>query len=78
MLPCLIQWLNYSSQTQGKKDTNLNADDLVLLSESSSGLQSCLNKLEAYTEKWGLKLNLKKTKMMMFNNSRAKKPKETF
>ena len=53
------------------------ADDLVILSESPSGLQSCLDKLETYTEKWGLKLNLKKTKIMIFRN-RSNKIKPQF
>ena len=46
------------------------ADDLVLLSESPNGLQTCLERLETYTEKWGLKLNLKKTKVVIFHNRR--------
>ena len=53
------------------------ADDLVLLSESSAGLQASLDKLELYTEKWGLKLNLKKTKVMIFHKTR-KLGNETF
>ena len=44
------------------------ADDLVLLSESKNGLQNCLNKLHEYTLKWGLKLNIKKTKILIFQN----------
>lgn len=51
-------------------DTKLNcllyADDLVLLSESESGLQCCLRKLEQYTQKWRLKVNLKKSKILIF------------
>jgi hypothetical protein len=33
----------------------LYADDLVILSESESGLQCCIHKLEVYTRKWKLK-----------------------
>ena len=44
----------------------LYADDLVLLSESSAGLQACLDRLQEYTDKWDLKVNLKKTKIMIF------------
>ena len=43
-----------------------NADDLVILSESESGLQSCLNKLHDYTKMWRLEINLKKTKIVSF------------
>ena len=35
------------------------ADDLVILSESQSGLQSALNKLENYCHKWQLTVNKK-------------------
>ena len=52
------------------------ADDLVLLSETASGLQSCLYKLHQYTEKWGLKLNLKKTKIMIFQNQGKRKTEQ--
>ena len=38
------------------------ADDLILISETEQGLQNCLNKLHEYTEKWNLKVNLKKHK----------------
>jgi hypothetical protein len=35
------------------------ADDLVILPESQSGLQSALNKLENYCHKWQLTVNKK-------------------
>ena len=44
----------------------LYADDLVIMSESESGLQYCLQKLELYTKKWKLQINLKKTKILIF------------
>ncbi len=53
------------------------ADDLVIFSESAEGLQNCLNKLHKYTKKWGLKLNLKKTKVLIFQSS-GKRPSDTF
>ena len=37
------------------------ADDLVILSESQSGLQSALNKLENYCHKWQLTANKNKS-----------------
>ena len=43
------------------------ADDLVLFSESAPGLQNCLNKLNTYTKKWNLKVNINKTKVVVFN-----------
>ena len=50
-------------------------DDLVLLSESECGLQNSLNKLENYCNTWGLKVNINKTKVVVFNkpfNSKIK------
>lgn len=43
------------------------ADDLVLLSESYTGLQNCLNKLYSYTSRWNLAVNVNKTKVLFFN-----------
>ena len=48
------------------------ADDLILLSESPEGLQNCLDRLEEYTREWDLNLNLKKTKIMVFQQGGAK------
>ena len=45
------------------------ADDLVIFSQSHSGLQNCLDKLGLYCEKWFLTVNLSKTKIMIFNHS---------
>ena len=43
------------------------ADDLVLTSQSERGLQSQLNALHAFCENRGLKVNLAKTKVVVFN-----------
>ena len=45
------------------------ADDVVLTSETAEGLQHALDKLEAYSKKWLLKINCEKTKIMIFNKS---------
>ena len=45
------------------------ADDIVILSESASGLQKSLNKLQKYCKKWKLNVNAKKTKAMVFNSN---------
>ena len=47
----------------------LYADDVVLLSETAEGLQKCLDKLSQYSKKWGLEVNLKKTKSLVFNGT---------
>lgn len=46
------------------------ADDLILLSLSSEGLQKCLNDLQAYCKKWGLSINIDKTKIMIMSSSK--------
>ena len=48
------------------------ADDLVILSESPSGLMKSLKCLEKYCNEWGLKINVKKTKVLVFNKSFTK------
>ena len=47
----------------------LYADDLILLSETADGLQHCLDILFSYCKKWGLEVNLKKSKVLVFNNT---------
>lgn len=57
--------------TIGKYLTNvlMYADDLVLMSTSKAGLQRCLEDLQTYCEKWKLKVNINKTKIVTFNKS---------
>ena len=43
------------------------ADDLIVMSLSRNGLQKCLDKLENYCNKWGLEVNVKKTKAMVMS-----------
>ena len=42
------------------------ADDAVIFSDSIDGLQSSLNNLESYCLKWNLKVNVDKTKIVVF------------
>ena len=46
---------------QSKISCLLYADDLVILSESATGLQTYLDKLNDYCNRWNLKINMKKT-----------------
>ena len=48
------------------------ADDLVLLSETESGLKNCLASLERYCQEWGLRVNPDKTKVLVFNKPYTK------
>ena len=45
------------------------ADDILLLSQSKEGLQAMLQALNLYAEKNGMSLNIKKTKVMIFNKT---------
>ena len=50
----------------------LYADDLVLLSNSSCGLQKALATLGSFANTWHLKVNYKKTKCMIFEKRKCK------
>ena len=43
-------------------------DDLIISSRSKTGLQNCLNTLSLFCTSWMLKINHKKTKIMVFRN----------
>ena len=43
----------------------LYADELILISETRTGLQLFLDNLQAYYQKWNLTVNNKKTKVML-------------
>ena len=45
----------------------LYADDLLLISETETGLQNCMDKVFNYCSTWGLDINYQKTKVMVFN-----------
>ena len=57
----------FSSVTLGniKLSNLLYADDLILISETKTDLQSCLDNLQAYCQKWKLTVDNKKTKVMV-------------
>ena len=56
----------------------LYADDVVLMSESATGLQRCLNNLSTYCKKWNLTVNIDKSKIIIFNKSGKVLKKDTF
>ena len=47
------------------------ADDLAIFSLSKEDLQKRISILEQYNTKWGLEVNLSKTKIMISNKQRA-------
>ena len=57
------------------EDTNISsllfADDLTFFSLSRKKLQNKINILEEYCYNWGLELNIKKTKIIIFNKQGA-------
>ena len=52
----------------------LYADDLLLMSETETGIQNCLYKLYVYCKKWRLKIKMKKTQYLVINRN-GKQPK---
>ena len=47
------------------------ADDLILISETKTGLQSCLDNLQAYCRKWKLTVNNTETKVMVVEKRKS-------
>ena len=60
------------SLKNSKLNCLLYADDMVLISQNAFGLQECLNKISCYFDKWKLKPNINKTKILIFNKSGKK------
>ena len=55
------------------------ADDLILLSETDTGLQSLIGGLETFCKHWHMQVNFKKTKISIFNEKyRPSKEIENF
>ena len=48
------------------------ADDIVVLSETSDGLQKALKLIDQFCCRWRLKINTDKSKVMIFNNQKEK------
>ena len=46
-------------------------DDLVLLADSESGLQNSMDRLDEFCKTWELKINIEKTKVVIFNKPRT-------
>jgi hypothetical protein len=73
-----------SSDSSGLKVANeiihllMFADDMVLLAPNSGALQNKINILSDYFERMSLKVNLGKTKIMVFKRSRRKKTEFKF
>ncbi len=45
----------------------LYADDIALVSSTADGLQHCIDRLQSYCKTWNLTINIKKTKIVIFN-----------
>ena len=69
----IFDMVNSSNQAdifleEGKKiNALMYADDLILLSNTEEGLQEQIDKMGIYCDKWKLDVNIKKTKIMIFN-----------
>jgi hypothetical protein len=68
-LPDVIKNFNADPVSLGKYMCNIlmYADDLVLCSRTADGLQRCLDCIFNYCKKWRLRVNLDKTKIIVFN-----------
>ena len=50
----------------------LYADDTAIVAESPSDLQSALNQLNEFCNKWGLRVNVDKTKIVVFSRGKIR------
>lgn len=68
-----------SPVSMGTKSINclLYADDLLLMSETKEGLQNSMNKVFEYCNEWGLGINYRKSKVLIFNKG-SRIPKVNF
>ena len=69
--PSVLTWSNCHPVCINDQNVSclLYADDLVIVSESATGLQNAISKLENYCVKWNLEINLNKTQIMIFNKA---------
>ena len=56
----------------------LYADDTLILAENNIELQKALDSLKTYCDKWALKVNIDKTKIIIFSKGLIKKYNNTF
>ena len=56
-----------------KKFMLLYADDTTICSESAEGLQQALDALSDYCDKWSLRVNVDKTKVVVFSRGKVRK-----
>ena len=66
------------SINQFKLNCLMFADDVVLLSETASGLQNCINRMSNYCSMWQLSVNISKTKAVIFNKDGHRISRFTF
>ena len=58
---------NPHQKFSGDKLVSYDADDLLLISETAPGLQNCIDKMQNFYNELELKINIKKTKIIIFN-----------
>ena len=64
----VVQWLRFHAPIAGRNINNLRyADNTNVMAESEEKLKNLLMKVKEEREKAGLKLNIQKTKIMVFS-----------
>ena len=73
-------WDPFVLPNRAKLNSLFYADDLIILSWSETGLQNCLDKffLRTYCTSWMMKINLKKTKIMVLQKPTRKNAEFSF
>ena len=56
----------------------MHADDLLVISPSPQGLQQSINVIKKHAEEWNLKVNTKKSNIIIFSGNGQNKNKESF
>ena len=58
----------YVSENHKNVNMLLYADDLVLIGDQIGNVQKLINVLSEFCYKWGLKVNMDKTKLLVYKN----------
>ena len=60
----MLGWMKHRLESRLPEEISITSDDTTLMAESEEELKSLLMKVKEESEKFGLKLNIQKTKIM--------------